>query len=56
MCPAAFLHTLPPALRLSSVTEQLASREAFGDSMAMLIASSDEETRTALLARDRQLG
>jgi hypothetical protein len=46
----AFLDALRPDLFLSSVTEEGAFHEAFGDCIAILVALGDKESRTALLA------
>jgi hypothetical protein len=52
----AFLDTLRPEIFLSSVTEQGAFHEAFGDCMALLTALFDRRTRQALLAATPNLG
>jgi hypothetical protein len=51
-----FLDTLRPELFLSSITEQGAFHEAFGDCLALLVAFFDRPTREALLAASPNLG
>lgn len=45
----AFLDTLRPELFLSTITEQGAFHEAFGDCMAIIVGFFDKDTRVALL-------
>jgi hypothetical protein len=51
----AFLDTLRPELFGTASTEDGAFHEAFGDCMALLVALSDDQIRTALLAQSSNL-
>jgi hypothetical protein len=51
-----FLDTMRPELFGSNITEHGAFHEAFGDCVALLVAFSDQDTRTALLDVTADLG
>ncbi|MCA1481414.1 hypothetical protein I6F37_41535, partial [Bradyrhizobium sp. NBAIM08] len=55
-CGHAFLDVLRPELFVSTISEQGAFHEAFGDCIALLAALSDRETRVALLKQSSTLG